>query len=104
MASDGRDLEQSEEMISLWRAHRSEFWLIHAEHAVREERARLGRTPGPDLELAVARLTNDYRNNYTVMTNLIANNVPIQVIDTGKDTFDVETFANEVLAEYTDSY
>lgn len=96
-----RDLEQAQEMIASHKTHRSDFWLIHASHDVREQRARAGRAPGPDLELAVARLTNDYKNNYIVMTELISAGVQIDVIDTGTEEFNVDRFTDLLLNEYS---
>jgi len=99
-----RDVEQAEEMLNSWKSHRNVFLLIHAGHNIREERARAGRKPGPDLELAVARLTNDYKNNYDVMTHLLKNNVQIDVIDTGEDGFNVGECVRRILEQYSDEF
>ncbi len=98
-----RDVSQAIEMASSWRSHRNVFVLVHAEHAIREERARTGRTPGPDLELAVARLSNDYRNNYDVMTQLLVMGKEIKVIDTGTDSFDINDCVDWFLNNLTDT-
>lgn len=96
-----RDVEQAIEMADSWKSHRNVFMLLHAEHAERERRARAGRAPGADLELAVARLTNDYRNNYEVMATLLQRGIPIRVVDTGHPFFDVGTLVDSLLKTYT---
>lgn len=96
-----RDVGQAIEMANSWKSHRNVFMLLHADHAVRESRARLGRTPGPDLDLAVARLTNDYRNNYEVMSTLLMYEKEIKVIDTGREYFFTDDFVQYLLETYT---
>lgn len=97
-----RDVGQADEMMNSWKSHRNVFMLLTADHDVREQRAREGRKPGPDLDLAVARLTNDYKNNYLVMSHLLANGKTIKVFDTGHEDFDVLCFVEYLLNEYTD--
>lgn len=94
-----RDISQARQIIGLWRnPHRAEFLLIHADHEVREQRARATRQ-GDNLELAVARLNNDYRNCYVVMTELLKRNEVIRVFDTSELT-KVDGLAEHILAEY----
>lgn len=94
-----RDIQQARDIVGLWHApHRAEFLLIHADHEVREARARATRK-GDNLELAVARLSNDYRNCYVVMTELLKRNEVIRVFDTS-DLTKVDALAEHVLAEY----
>lgn len=95
-----RDLVQAQEMVKSNKDHTNSFWLVHAAHNVREQRARAGRAVGPDLDLAVARLTNDYINNYTVMTELLSQGVQINVVDTGTKLFNVNEFADILLSRY----
>lgn len=93
-----RDLGQARKIVGLWKApHRSAFALIHADHETREQRARADRK-GDSLELAVARLNNDYRNCYTVMTELLYRNEVIRVIDSTE--MSTEAMAEMVLTEY----
>lgn len=94
-----RDISQARQIVGLWRnPHRSEFLLIHADHEVREQRARATRQ-GDNLELAVARLNNDYRNCYVVMTELLKRNEVIRVFDT-TELGKVDGLAEHILAEY----
>lgn len=65
------------------------FTVVHASHAVREERARSGRKPGPDLDLALARLNNDYKNFYDAVIPLLHNMVPIGLVTT-LNNFDLQ--------------
>lgn len=97
-----RDVSQALEMAASHKNDRNEFWLIHASHEIREERARLGRAPGPDLDLAVARLTNDYKNNYLVLAELLQKGIDINVVDTGDDFFYANDFAQLLLEKYSD--
>lgn len=94
-----RDIQQARDICGLWKApHRSEFVLIHADHEVREARAAAGRK-GDSLELAKARLVNDYRNCYVVMTELLKRNEVIRVFDTS-ELSRVDGLAEQILAEY----
>jgi hypothetical protein len=95
-----RDLGQAKTMMSSWEDHKNAFVLIHADHDIREKRARSGRKPGPDLDLAVARLVNDYANTYTVLVELIAHDYPIDVINTGLQDFDLDTCCKSFLYRY----
>lgn len=62
------------------------FVLLHADFNVREDRARKGRQPGPDLNLALARLYDDYATCYTILTELAQAGIVPFVIDTSKIT------------------
>lgn len=95
-----RDIEQAQVMTQAWPGFDCEYFLITADHAVREERARKDREPGPNLDLAIARLTNDYKSNYLVMVELIARNIPIRIVDTSSKSFDTDTFCNAALREF----
>lgn len=97
-----RDLEQAKVMINAWYPqHRSVYMLVHASHEDREARARAGREPGPNLDLALARLNNDYKNNYTVMTYLIEHDVKIHVVNTSDPNFDAESWCADNLFQLT---
>jgi len=96
-----RDLDQARVMMKSWPDHRSSFLMVHAEHSIREARARAGRKPGPDLDLAVARLVNDYRNCYVVMIQLLAKGYKVDVVDTGADGFDVPGYCQDLLDKNT---
>lgn len=95
-----RDLGQARQMMMDWPDHRVTYLMVHADHEVREFRARAGRKPGPDLELAIARLTNDYKNCYVVMTELLRSGRQVDVVDTGSNDFDVDTYAKDLLNEH----
>lgn len=95
-----RDTGQARQMDGLWKhPSRAAFVLIHAEHDERERRARSARKPGPDLDLAIARLTNDYRNCYTVMAELLRRNEVIRVFDTTKME-SADALCEQIIAEY----
>ena len=95
-----RDAEQAQVMTSAWPQYNRQYFLITAEHEVREARARKDREPGPNLDLAIARLTNDYKSNYVVMVELLARNIPIRVVDTSALRFDTDAFCRKVLQEF----
>lgn len=97
-----RDLGQAETMMASWPDHRSEFILVHAPHEVRELRAKAGRAVGPDLDLALARLNNDYRNCYIVLTRLLERSYRVNVVDTGATGFDVHAYAAKLLRKYVE--
>jgi predicted kinase len=95
-----RDISQAKDIIGLWRnPHRQSFVLIHASHEERERRARGTRAPGPNLDLALARLNNDYKNCYVVMAELLKADEVIRVIDTS-EMVDANALAEQMLAEY----
>lgn len=96
-----RDIEQARNAIGLWRApHHSSFLLLHADHEERERRCRADVSdPNRDVESRIARLTNDYRNCYAVMAELLMADQVIRVIDTTK-MVDVHALAEQVLTEY----
>lgn len=95
-----RDIQQARDVIGLWRnPHRASYLLIHANHEERERRARGTRAPGPNLDLALARLNNDYKNCYVVMAELMMKDQMIRVIDTSS-MVDSNALAELVLAEY----
>lgn len=96
-----RDIEQAQIMTAAWPTQNCQYFLVTADHEVREARARADRAPGPNLDLAVARLTNDYKSNYVVMVELIARNIPIRIVDTSTEAFNTETFCRGVVAEFT---
>ncbi len=94
-----RDKQQANDIVGRWRApHRSSFVLLHAEHAERERRCRAD-NGNRDLEKRLQRLTNDYRNCYTVMVELMRANEVIRVIDTSTMA-DCSGLAELILAEY----
>lgn len=94
-----RDHRQAVDAVGMWKhPHHSSFLLIHASHEERERRARADRS-GDSLDLALARLDNDYRNCYTVVTELLKRDVVVRVFDTS-DSLDASTLAELVLAEY----
>lgn len=47
------------------------FLLMHASEEAREKRAKAGRSPGPNLDLALARLQGDYKGSYDVLAELL---------------------------------
>ena len=95
-----RDLEQSKIMSESWKTYNSKFLLITADHDVRENRARKDREPGPNLDLAIARLTNDYKSCYIVIVELIKRGVPITVVDTSDPDYNNESFCRNLLVLY----
>jgi predicted GTPase len=92
-----RDVEQARTMANAWPQHNVQYLLITADHDVREERAKKDREPGPNLDLAIARLINDYKSNYLVMCELIKQNIPITVVDTSEEGFDLDHYCNLML-------
>lgn len=96
-----RDLSQAEIMTRVWLPkNRVKYLLVHATHEDREARARAGRQPGPDLDLALARLHNDYQNNYVVMTYLIEHGSTIEVVNTSRADFNGERWCDEIIRRY----
>lgn len=96
-----RDLQQAKDMTKLWKGHNVQYFLLNAEHHIREERARTGRTPGPSLDLAVARLTNDYKDNFVVLAYLLERGYKVSVIDTGSEGFNSDYMAQNMVAMHT---
>lgn len=96
-----RDVQQAKDIIGRWRhPHRASFVLVHADHAERERRAAKDRCDSKaNMDLAFARLTNDYRNCYVVMVELLRDNECIRVFDT-TSMVDSHAFAEQVLQEY----
>lgn len=90
-----RDVGQAQMMLHAWPHQYVTFYTLHASHAVREARARAGREPGPNLELAIARLTNDYKDCYNVLMELLGVGVPVHVIST--DVVHIPSEAREIL-------
>lgn len=91
-----RDIKQAHEVMRLWPDQRVEYLMVHAEHDVRLERAKAGREPGPDLDLALARMDNDYRNSYSVMVELmLKNELEVNSVDTSHN-FDLGYFCRDL--------
>ena len=87
-----RDVMQARGAVDLSREMRArmppvEFrWLLlHADEAERSRRAEAART-GDSLELAKARLRNDYRNCYVAMTELMLAGERIDLLPTDRTT------------------
>jgi adenylate kinase family enzyme len=94
-----RDIQQARDIIGLWHApHRSIYLLVHASEGVRAERAVASRT-GDSLELAKARLKNDYENCYNVMVELTKANEVFRVLDS-TELGTMDGLAELVLADY----
>lgn len=98
-----RDLKQTRKIVNMWPGHRVIYLLVHADHDVREARARATREPGPNLDLALARLNNDYKNQYTVLTELTKLGRIYSVVDTGDEGFDLNGFCEELVNECGDT-
>lgn len=93
-----RDLLQAQQVEGLWRhPHNACFALIHASHDVRESRCRADRSR--DVKARLKRISNDYRNCYTVMAELLRQNQVIRVFDTS-DMRDAAALAEQIIAEY----
>lgn len=94
-----RDKDQAINIIGRWRhPHRSEFVLLHADHEAREARCRADTTSGRSLEDRLARLSNDYRNCYTVLAHLLLRDQSIRVFDSTEHT--INCLAEQIVAEY----
>jgi len=94
-----RDIQQARDIVGLWHApHRAVYLLIHATEAVRTQRAVASRT-GDSLELARARLKNDYENCYNVMVELTKANEVYRVLDSS-ELGSMDALAELVLADY----
>lgn len=94
-----RDKQQASDIIGRWKSpHQAAFLLLHAEHEERERRCRADNA-GRDIEKRLQRLTNDYRNCYTVMAELLRANEVIRVIDT-TGMIDCRGLAEMILSEY----
>lgn len=94
-----RDVQQARDIIGRWRSpHRASFMLLHADHTERERRCRAD-NGDRDLSARLQRLTNDYRNCYVVMVELLRANEVIRVIDT-TEMGSVDPLAEQILAEY----
>ncbi len=96
-----RDLNQAKTILAAWPQHRSEFLLVHADHDVRESRAKATRKEGDELDLALARLVNDYRNNYVVMTEILRQHRRIDVVDTAR--IELTSYCQNLIYLYTES-
>lgn len=92
-----RDISQAQAMNTAWPQYTVKYFMITADHEVREQRARKDRAPGANLDLAIARLNNDYKSNYLVMCELIKLNVPITMVDTSASDFDLDEFCSKIL-------
>lgn len=98
-----RDSMQAKDILGLWKApHRAAFVMVTADHVERERRARVARAPGANLDLAIARLENDYKNCYTVLSVLGLNNEVIRWIDT-TGMIDAKALAEQMLQDYDTS-
>lgn len=94
-----RDIQQARDIVGLWHApHRAVYLLIHASEEVRAQRAVASRT-GDNLELAKARLKNDYENCYKVMVELTKAGEVYRVLDS-TDLGSMDGLAELVLADY----
>lgn len=94
-----RDKQQATDIVGRWRRpHLSSFLMLHAEHEERERRCRAD-NGNRDLEKRLQRLTNDYRNCYTVLAHLLMADQVIRVIDT-TSMGDCSALAEMILAEY----
>lgn len=96
-----RDVGQAKEMTKHWVGHHdAAYLLVTASHEERERRAKAGRKPGPDLDLAISRLTNDYQSVYSVLVELIAQGVDIKIADTSAPGHNTVEFCTKLLDEY----
>jgi adenylate kinase family enzyme len=94
-----RDARQAIDSIGLWRApHRASYLLLHADHEERDRRCRQD-NGDRDLEARLQRLTNDYRNCYTVLAHLLMGDQVVRVIDTTR-MVDPDALAEQILVEY----
>lgn len=93
-----RDLMQAQMIEGLWKfPHRACFALIHAEHDVRRQRCLADSSR--DVRERLKRVDNDYRNCYTVMTELLRQHAIISVYDT-TGMSDAGALAEQIVAEY----
>ena len=95
-----RDLDQCRLMSQCWPDHKVSFLLVHAEFEVRKVRAQAGRAQGPELDLAIQRLNNDYANNYIVMAELLCQGLDIHAVNTGLVDFAIDDFCDSFLVRY----
>lgn len=90
-----RDIKQCHGISQLYEENvfnpqnRCMFLVVHADETKRIERAKSTRT-GDDLELALARITNDYRNSYIALQYAVKRHWHIESIDTTE--FELEDY------------
>jgi len=95
-----RDVKQACEIPGLWKfPHRTFYIILTADHKVREARCRADKNPERRLEDRLARLTNDYRNCYVAMTELLKADQVLRVIDTSC-MMSIDGLAERLLSEY----